>query len=254
MKKFVVFAMVFALSLLLVIPALAADESVDSVERIFDEADLLTVEEEENLSVILADVCARQDHDVVVFTLETLNFSNRVLIAEYYVEELLADHGFGTERGGTAILISMEERDWGIYSTDFGDEAVAVIGDAVVPYLSDGDYYGGFVKFAEETEREVIETAKAILFGSFVMSILLGFIVAFIVVTIMKGKLKTVRSCDNAREYVRQGSFELKHSRDLYLYSTVTRVAKPKNTSGANGGRSGGGGFGGGGGRAGGKF
>ena len=125
-------------------------------------------------------------------------------------------------------------------ATDLGDYTLELMGEELVPYLSEDDYYGAFAKFVERAEYDVIEASKFPYLGSIVISLGVGFIIAFIVVTIMKGKLKTVRSCDDAHEYVRKGSFNLKHSRDLYLYSTVTRVAKPKNTS--NGGRSGGGG------------
>jgi uncharacterized protein len=248
MKKYLVIAIIFALSLTLAVSVFA-----DNAPRVIDNADLLTDEEEEKLSTLFDEVGARQNYDVVVYTVETLEEEFGTWDASYYAQRLFESDGYGADREGTVLLISMAERDWGIYSTDMDDATVESIGETVVPYLSDGDYYGAFVKFAESVETSVIEGAKFPLDGMIVMSVIFGFIVAFIVVTVMKGKLKSVRSCDNAREYVRNGSFELKHSRDLYLYSTVTRIAKPKNTSGS-GGRSGGGGFGGGGGRASGKF
>ncbi len=248
MKRFLVFVIVLVLSLTLAVTAFA-DSS-----RITDNADLLTDEEEVKLSALLDEISARQNYDVVIFTVETLEMEYGTYYATYYSQHLFEADGYGVDRDGAVLLISMEERDWAIYSTDMDDAMVESIGDAVVPYLSDGEYYEAFAKFAENVETAVVEGAKFPLGGMVVMSVLAGFIVAFIIVTVMRGKLKSVRSCDNAREYVRKGSFELKHSRDLYLYSTVTRIAKPKNTSGS-GGRSGGGGFGGGGGgRAGGKF
>ena len=59
--------------------------------------------------------------------------------------------------------------------------------------------------------------------------------------------MKSVRQKNDAADYVRPGSMQLTHSRDLFLYSHVSRTAKPKNTSSGGGG--GGGSRGGAGGR-----
>ena len=53
----------------------------------------------------------------------------------------------------------------------------------------------------------------------------------------MRRKLKTVRKQDRAASYVRQGSMEVTRSNDFYLYSTVSKSAKPKNED-SNGGSS----------------
>ena len=56
----------------------------------------------------------------------------------------------------------------------------------------------------------------------------MGLLVGFVSVSFMRSKLKSVRSARNAANYVKIGSFSLKESRDIFLYSTVTRVPKPK--------------------------
>ena len=47
----------------------------------------------------------------------------------------------------------------------------------------------------------------------------------------MKSKLKTVRFQAAASNYMKNGSLNITESRDLFLYNTVTRTAKPKNLS-----------------------
>ena len=59
-------------------------------------------------------------------------------------------------------------------------------------------------------------------------SVIVGVIVALIAVSVMKSKLKTVKWKNNATDYCRQGSFRLTNSAEFFLYSTVTRVARPK--------------------------
>lgn len=46
--------------------------------------------------------------------------------------------------------------------------------------------------------------------------------------TNMKGKLKTVRFQPAANSYMKAGSMNITESRDMFLYNTVTRTAKPK--------------------------
>ena len=83
-----------------------------------------------------------------------------------------------------------------------------------------------------------------------VIAVVLGVIVAFITVTVMKSKLKSVRSNDRAAEYVVPGSMQVTVSYDSFLYRNVTRRERPKNNNSGHHGRSGGfgggrGGFGG---------
>lgn len=58
--------------------------------------------------------------------------------------------------------------------------------------------------------------------------IAVGLVVALIVTGTMKAQLKTVRHQAQAGQYIRQGSFQLFRSQDIYLYRNVTRVARPK--------------------------
>jgi uncharacterized protein len=56
-----------------------------------------------------------------------------------------------------------------------------------------------------------------------------GLLIGLITVLVMKGQLKSVRPKDAATEYVVAGSFQLRGSRDIFLYRHVRRTARPKN-------------------------
>ena len=116
-------------------------------------------------------------------------------------------------------------------------------------YLSSGDWYEGFDAFIDGMEDRIDEHFNFPIMRNVGIALVVGVIVAFCVTGVMRSKLKSVRWQNNARQYVREGSFKLTRSRDLYLYSTVTRVPRPKSSSGSRGGFSGGGGS-----RGGGKF
>ena len=63
------------------------------------------------------------------------------------------------------------------------------------------------------------------------IALVIGFVLAKIVVGVMKGQLKTVRYQAAADSYVKSGSMDITESRDMFLYHTVTRTEKPENDS-----------------------
>lgn len=81
------------------------------------------------------------------------------------------------------------------------------------------------------------------------ISVIVGIVCGFIGTGIMKAKLKSVKFQSGAADYVVPDSFKMHDSRDIYLYSTVTKTERPTNNNHHSGGSHGGfgGGFSGGG-------
>ena len=71
--------------------------------------------------------------------------------------------------------------------------------------------------------------------GWILVAIIVGFILSFITVGNMKSKLKTVRFQPAANSYMKAGSMNITESRDMFLYNTVTRTAKPKDSDSGGG-------------------
>lgn len=150
----------------------------------------------------------------------------------------------------------MENRKWAIsttgagipYFTDYGQEKIM---DDVKPYLSDGEYYDAFDTFVTmcddyinkaitdepydvNNQPKTIIPIYYIIFGGVGMGALVG----FIVVLIMKSKLKSVRMQPLANSYVKSGSFNVTERSDLYLYRNISKTAKPKDNDSSSGGSS----------------
>lgn len=156
--------------------------------------------------------------------------------------------------GIVLLYVAMEEREWYIYTEGdaydyLTDEALDDIEDTVVPLMSAGNYYKAFTTYVELCDKYLTMGLEGNVYrGSFpigeslLIALVVGVVVGLIVVSSMKAKLKTVRPRREAHEYTRPGSMQLTASRDLYLYRTVHRRPKPKNTSsgGSGGSRSGG--------------
>ena len=61
-----------------------------------------------------------------------------------------------------------------------------------------------------------------------VVGVLIGIVIAVIIMLGHKSKLKSVRMQHSAANYIKQGSFRLTSSREIYLYKRVERREKPK--------------------------
>ena len=147
--------------------------------------------------------------------------------------------------------------------------------DEIVPYLSDGDWYGAASSFVSgcdtylerayddpsgttpdnfdpddfspiDTSDPSTDSSEHVPLGLYwnwvAYALVIGLIVAVIVMTVMKSGMKSVHMKAEASDYVREGSFDLTESNDTYLYRTVTKTEKPKDDDKGSG--SSGGGFG----------
>ena len=176
-------------------------------ERLADFADLLDDGQEEELEAKLDQVSEDYGCDVVVVTEETLDGA----VPQDYADDFFDynDYGMGEDKSGILFLITMSERKWCISThgeaiqifTDAGQEYMT---DNFGSYLSDGEYYEGFMKFADLCEEFIIQ----------------------------------VHMKPDAADYMKDGSLHINRSRDIFLYHQVTRTAKPKEESSGGGGSS----------------
>ena len=250
-----IFSIVLALTLVMLLTvSVSADQlsrrtgsiSEEPMLRLADAADLLTDSQEADLLARLDQVSEELQCDVVIVTLESCRGYDPDDVIEAYYDSYR--FGYGTNRDGVILLLSMAERDWRILSNGFAADAISPgdidsIGDKIVPELSAGEYYEAFVEFTTLCVYEIEGERNGFPFNfglSLVVSIAIGFVVALIATGIMRSRLKSVRSQTGAREYTVSGSMQLTRANDLFLYRTLDRRRKPQQTS--SGSRGGGGG------------
>ena len=231
---------------LLNIMTVSAAASGSSYSRINDRAELLTSSEREKIEKELDEVSEKHQCDVMILTVDSLNGYSPNALADDYFD--YGNFGYGTQKTGILFLISMEYRDWAISTTGdakriFTDAGQEYMTERIVPYLSKGDYAGGFSCYAKLCDRFITQAEKGdpydinnmpkgdYLLPGMGISALIGAIISFITTGVMKGQLKTVRSQDNAKAYVKPGGFQVGVHSDVFLYDHVTRVRKPKEPS-----------------------
>ncbi len=241
MKKICMLLLVLLLSISVITPVFA-----DTMPRLVDQADLLTDGEEVALLSKLDAVSTAHNMDVVVVTADTLDGKSPMAYADDFY-----DYN-GYVKDGILLLVSMEDSDWWISTAGYGitaftDAGIEYLGNQFVPSLSDGDFVGAFEIFADHCEEFIVQAKSGDPYDShnlpkepfdplmsLAISAVIGLVIAAIATATMKGKLKTVRAQAGASSYVKQGSMNVTHRQDLFLYRDVTRTAKPKESSGSS--------------------
>ena len=244
-----VLALLFSLVLCfcMTVPAFAAqtDGFASEYERVQDLAGLLSDSEEAALLAKLNELSERQKMDIVVFTTKTLDGKT----PRDYADDIFdyGGFGYGENRDGALLLISTEDNDWYISTHGYGikaftDAGIQYIGKQMKEYLSDGNFSAAFDKFVGVCDDFITQARTGSPYDShnlpkeplslmwIPVAIIIGFMLSFITVGRMKGKLKTVRFRPEANSYMKADSMNITESRDMFLYNTVTRTAKPKNS------------------------
>ena len=227
-------SLLLALSVFMPINVEAAEEaSQEAGVRLVDMADLLNDEEEKQLSAKLNYVSDDHGMDIVVVTTDNLEGKEPKAYADDYF-----DYN-GYSPNGVLLLVSVDgSNKWHMSTTGtaieiFNDEARAYMSDRFVECFSDGEFMDGFmiyVKGCDEilTMSENGETYKDRLgYKAIIISLVLGFVVAFIMAGVKKSKLKSVVEQCSAQDYSRPGSVLLQEHYDNFLnQTTTTRIVR----------------------------
>lgn len=220
------------------------DEQLLGKSRMMDSAGILTEEQTVELRKKLDKISKKQNFDIIIATVDSLDM---VHTAAKYADILYDSFSFGmgNNNDGILFLISMEERDWAISTSGFGITAFTDAGqkymvDNFVEYLSEGNYYKAFDKFADLSDDFITQAKTGRPYDGanlpkkpmspiwILVSILGGAVVGFVSTGIMKSSLKSVSKQKVASKYIVSTDMSSFANKDLYLYSRVTKREKPK--------------------------
>ena len=128
-----------------------------------------------------------------------------------------ADSDFYTAGNDAQVLLTAQEAQ----ADTISDDSAAVV-------LSD-NYDTAAINETGETEGDDSDKAPVAtrdIIIAVCISVVVGIIIGFIGSGIMKSKLTSVRYQFGAADYMVPDSFKLNDSRDVYLYSTVTKTER----------------------------
>ncbi|MBQ4347148.1 MAG: TPM domain-containing protein [Firmicutes bacterium] len=173
-------------------------------------------------------------------------------------------YGYGENYDGLIFAIDMQAREFwsagtGIGVDVFNNSVIDDLTDIVTPYLSDGEYYEAMDAYLDEAAfyLEMDLGAQGDYKGSEDYDYSLSFgdyfarsaknlwlvwiiciVVGIIVANVMRVSLKTVKRQPEASQYLKEGSFDVTNSEDMFITSTISRVKIESNKGGGGGGGS----------------
>ncbi len=242
------FLTILMLSLTLFYPTSAY--AADAKDLLVDDSALLTDEEATELETRLNEISKAHQMDFVIYTENNSEISSAMEAADDFYD--YNGYGYGDDHSGIVLYINLSTRDvWlstcGEAITTFTDEGISYIVDELTPSLSDGYYATAFSdyitlcdEFATQAEtgepydvgnmpREPFPAVRNIF-----ISLIVGAIIGAIYLLILRGQLKSVAPNDSAVDYVVADSLHLDKQHEFFLYQTVSKTAKPKDTGGGS--------------------
>lgn len=244
MKKILSCVLITLLLLTLLLPVYASFEN----PSIVDEAGYLMQSELASLSKELDKVREKYGFEVAIYTESEMTSGT----AEASADDIYDYQGYGAGENddGIMLYICSDTREYHFTTHGkglkyFNANGLAYLESKVVPYLSENDYYEAFEEYIETTD-ELLQMAKdgkpydekqysmKYLFGVIAVCLIAPLLIAF---WMMKGKLKKMKTAvenDCAANYIKPGSMRIDTSRDLFLYSRITKTEKPKASSGTH--------------------
>ncbi len=208
----------------------------EDLPLVVDDADIFTDAEEKKIEERIGEINEKYNVSYVVFT----DVSCHGLSPEYYSSDFLHFNGYGTgdEYKAVVFFICMDP-DNRVWRTTSINSDVSKFDDGsydeeIGSSLHNGDYFDAATYHADLVEK----TLKPNVGGPIIAGLVIGLIIALIRVSMLKSKMKVVRPT-GASNYLVQGSYLVRNRRCDYLYTTVTRRAKPKSSSSSGGSSSG---------------
>ena len=220
-------------------------------KSVIDDAGLIKASDEKELDKKIKNI-QKDKFAVVILTVKSLDGKSAQDYADDYYDN--NDYGLDNEKSGVLFLVSKGDRKYHISTKGAGikaftDYGIGRIKEEIKPYLSDGDYFNAcdeflnitkdFVKAYKDgtpydTDNPYNEEIDYVILE--VIALVIAFVIALISVGIMRLRMNTAKPKGTAMEYIKKGSFKLTSEKDIFMYSTVTKTAKPKDNDNSAGG------------------
>ena len=251
-RKILCFLLALFLLSAFALPAFAETER----PKVVDEAGLLTNAEAASLKSRAETLADTYSMDVVILT----NFSLEGKSAEAFADDYFDYNGYGigSNHSGILLLVSMNERDWAISTcgdaidavTDYGN---TLLQEAMLSDLSAGNYYEAFDAYLDELEylfrqyaagspvdvnRPASSQRSRLTLTKVLLCVAAAALIGGIATGVMVSQMTPSKPQNQANAYVHKDSFHLADSRDIFLYSTMTKTRRQQTTSGGGGGGS----------------
>ncbi len=259
-KKFSAIILSLILILSFTVTALASD-----MDYVTDEAGILDTSERNKLNDKAKELSLKYNCGVYIIVLQDYlsyldNPTGAVIkdtAEKFYFDKPM---GIGKDQSGIMLMLSMSDRDYILYAHGYGNTAFTDYGkdylaDMFLGELGKDNWYKGFDIYLNTCNKMLkashmgnpidVNNKPVSLYvrlWGIAACIVLGFIAAFIVKSILLDQHKSVAKKREANQYIADGGLELTDRYDRFTHKTQSRVYDPpqKNNSSGGSGRSGG--------------
>ncbi len=248
--------MALCLGLLLAVQVCFSASATPHLNYVTDFAGLLTDQQISELQHGALELSERYDFGVYIVTMDDFTRRTSARDIESAAEEVYLHNelGEGSNQSGLLLLLSMEDRDWGLFAFGYGNTAFTDYGKDYLSkeFLDDfkhDDWFDGFEDYQELCDQMLSEARSgspvdvdhtpapphARLYG-IVACTVLGVLVAVLVAFLLKRQLKSVAHGTQAEAFVAGGGLKLTNQHDRYTHTTQSRVYDPPQKSSGSGG------------------
>lgn len=244
MKKIFSCMLLLLISMTLLLPVYAAFEN----PPIIDDAGYLMQSELAKLSEELEQIREKYNFEVAIYTESEMSGNT----AEEAADDIYDYNGYGAGENddGIILYICRDTREYH-FSTHgkgleyFNKNGLIYLESKVLPYLEDDNYYKAFEVYSK-TADELLKMASEgkpyneknlstkYIIGVILVCLLAPLLLAYIMMKKKLKKMKTAVENDYATNYMKPGSMNISVSRDLFLYSRITKTERPKESSGTH--------------------
>lgn len=243
MKRLLVIVSVCLLLLLPLSPAASAEANA-----VVDEADLLTVQQEEDLAAQAQAIIDTYNMDVAIVIVPSLEGKSAQAYADDYYD--YNGYGIGEDYSGVLFLLAINDREYTISTTGeaidaLSDQDIDGLYDCVFYDFRNGDYYLGLRTYLDNLENEFYTYSSSKADGSKskdpnygqigVFSLAIGAGAGGIGLATMRSGMNTAKPQVGAQSYLANNSFALPVNRDTFLYTRTSRTRIQSQTSRSSG-------------------
>jgi uncharacterized protein len=210
-------------------------------QKVYDNADLLTEEEENSLQQLCVEAYENSKADIIIVTVDSLEGKT----AEAYADDFFDYNGFGYEEEmgtGTLFLISIGDRECAFSTSGncvetFSQNASDNMIEMVSSYLSNDEYYAGLEYYVDTTQEYIRNGGKsdAEKLRDLIIQIVAAFVIGAISIWIMYSGSTSKITVDGYTYATGHKSELLKHHDVFERTTTISRHIE-KNNGGSGGG------------------
>ena len=232
------------------VPAMAVGFDEAELYFVTDEAGLLSEQEWSDLEARAEEISLKYECGVYIIVVD--NFTNytdgndvveaaKNLYREYSL-------GYGGERSGVLLLLSMAERDYDLLAYGYGNTAFTDYGkdklaEKFLDNFKEDDWYGGFQDYLEKSKSMLqsareghpldVDNSPFIILTGIGISLLLGCGLALLLCWLLKERMmKSVAAKTEADSYLAAGSVEITNRQDQFTHTTESRRKIEKDSGG----------------------